>query len=87
MFCFSFYWTVVLLASSVCPLMEKAESCISLLMGGTGGGKSEMFGWHHQLDGDEFEQALGVGDGQGSNGVAKSWIPLSELNWGQGFAQ
>ena len=25
-----------------------------------------MFGWHHQLDRHEFEQALGVGDGQGS---------------------
>ena len=25
-----------------------------------------MFGWHHQHDGHEFEQALGVGDGQGS---------------------
>ena len=25
-----------------------------------------MIGWHHQLDGHEFEQALGVGDGQGS---------------------
>ena len=24
----------------------------------------EMVGWHHQLDGHEFEQALGVGDGQ-----------------------
>ena len=23
-----------------------------------------MVGWHHQLDGQEFEQALGVGDGQ-----------------------
>ena len=23
-----------------------------------------MFGWHHQLDGHEFEQAPGVGDGQ-----------------------
>ena len=22
--------------------------------------------WYHQLDGQEFEQALGVGDGQGS---------------------
>ena len=28
--------------------------------------EDEMVGWHHQLDGDEFEQALGVGDGQGS---------------------
>ena len=25
-----------------------------------------MVGWHHQLDGHEFEQALGVGDKQGS---------------------
>ena len=28
--------------------------------------ENEMVGWHHQLDGCEFEQALGVGDGQGS---------------------
>ena len=25
-----------------------------------------MIGWHHQLNGHEFEQALGVGDGQES---------------------
>ena len=25
-----------------------------------------MVGWHHRLDGHEFEQAQGVGDGQGS---------------------
>ena len=25
-----------------------------------------MVGWHHRLDGHKFEQALGVGDGQGS---------------------
>ena len=25
-----------------------------------------MVGWHHQLDGHEFEQAPGVSDGQGS---------------------
>ena len=29
-----------------------------------------MVGWHHQLDGHEFEQALGLGDGQG--GVLQS---------------
>ena len=28
--------------------------------------EDEMVGWHHQLDGHEFEQALGVGDGQPS---------------------
>ena len=25
-----------------------------------------MVGWHYRLDGHEFEQALGVGEGQGS---------------------
>ena len=25
-----------------------------------------MVGWHHRLDGLKFEQALGLGDGQGS---------------------
>ena len=28
-------------------------------------GQQRMVGWHHQLDGHEFEQALGIGDGQG----------------------
>ena len=28
--------------------------------------EDEMVGWHHGLDGHEFEQALRVGDGQGS---------------------
>ena len=28
--------------------------------------EDEMVGWHHQLDGREFEQAPGVGDGQES---------------------
>ena len=40
--------------------------------------EDEMFAWHHQLDGHEFEQALGIGDGQGSpraavHEFAKSW--------------
>ena len=40
-----------------------------------------MVGWHHQLNGHEFEQALGVGDGQGSvtvHGVAKSQTQLTD---------
>ena len=28
--------------------------------------EDEMVGWYHQLGGQEFEQAPGVGDGQGS---------------------
>ena len=27
--------------------------------------EDEMIGWHHQFNRHEFEQALGVGDGQG----------------------
>ena len=27
--------------------------------------EDEMAGWHHRLNGREFKQALGVGDGQG----------------------
>jgi len=33
----------------------------------------EMVGWHHRLDGHEFEQALGVGDGQGSLACCSLW--------------
>ena len=32
-----------------------------------------MVGWHHQLDGHEFEQALGVVDGQGSLACCSPW--------------
>ena len=33
--------------------------------------EDEMVGWHHRLDGHEFGQALGVGDGQGSLACCK----------------
>ena len=33
----------------------------------------EMVGWHHQLDGHELEQTLGVGDGQGSLECCSPW--------------
>ena len=32
-----------------------------------------MVGWYHQLNGHEFEQALGVGDGQGSLACCSAW--------------
>ena len=35
--------------------------------------EDEMVGWHHWLDGHEFEQALGVGDGQGSLVCCSPW--------------
>ena len=45
--------------------------------------EDEMAGWHHRLNGHEFEQALGVADGQGSlgaavHGVTKSQTQLSD---------
>ena len=44
--------------------------------------EDEMVGWHHRLNGHEFEQVPGVGDGQGSwhaavHGVSKSQAQLS----------
>ena len=35
--------------------------------------EDEMVGWHHRLDGYEFEQALGVGDEQGGLACCVSW--------------
>ena len=35
--------------------------------------EDEMVGWHHQLDGCEFGQTLGVGDGQGDLACCSSW--------------
>ena len=35
--------------------------------------EDEIVGWHHRLDGQEFEQALGVGDGQGSQVCCSPW--------------
>ena len=35
--------------------------------------KGEMVGWHHRLDGHEFEQAPGVGDGRGRLACCSPW--------------
>ena len=35
--------------------------------------EDEMIGWHHQLNGHEFEQAPGVADGQGSLASYSPW--------------
>ena len=53
--------------------------------------EDEMVGWHHQLDGHEFEQVPGVGDGQGSlvccslwghkESAMTKWLNWTELNW------
>ena len=43
-----------------------------------------MVGWHHWLDGHEFEQAPGVGEGQGNLSYCSPWsrkeLDVNELN-------
>ena len=53
--------------------------------------EDEMAGWHHWLDGHEFEWTPGVGDGQGGLACCNSWghkesdtterLNWTELNW------
>ena len=73
-------------------LMRRADSLKkTLMLGGAGGRKrrgqqDEMAGWHHRLDGHEFEWTPGVGDGQGSLVCCDSWVckelDMTEwLNW------
>ena len=40
--------------------------------------EDEMVGWYHQLNGHEFEQAPGAGDGQGSLHVAVHGVAESQ---------
>ena len=39
--------------------------------------EDEMVGWHHQLNGHEFGQTPGVGDGQGGLACCDSWVTKS----------
>ena len=48
--------------------------------------EDEMVGWHHQLNGHEFEQAPGVGDGRGGLACYSPWgrkelDTTEQLNW------
>ena len=48
--------------------------------------EDEMVGWHHWLNGCEFEQALGVADGQGNLACCDQWgckelDTTEQLNW------
>ena len=59
--------------------MQRVDSLEkTLMLGGIGAEEKgttedEMAGWHHQLDGHEFERTLGVGDGQGGLASCYSW--------------
>ena len=76
-------------------LMQRVDSLEkTLMLGGIGGRRrrgrtteDEMAGWHHRLNGCEFEWTLGDGDGQGGLASWNSWgcrvehVWATELNW------
>ena len=57
-------------------LMQRTDSLEKTLKLGKTDGRiteDEMVGWHHRLDEPEFEQAPGIGDGQGSLACCSPW--------------
>ena len=84
-------------AEAEAPILWPADSLEKTLMLGKTessrrrGWQDEMVGWHHQLNGLVFEQALGVDDGQGSLTCYSPWgckesdmteqLNWTELNW------
>ena len=63
-------------------LMQRTDSFEkTLMLGKIEGGQEkgttedEMVGWHHWLNGHEFEQALGDGGGQGNLACCSPWGP------------
>ena len=46
--------------------------------GGEVGDKDEIVGWHHRLNGHEFEQTLGDNEGQGSLVCCSPWVIESD---------
>ena len=60
-------------------LMQRGADSLekTLMLGKTEGRRrgqqDEMVGWHDRLNGHEFEQALGDGDGQGSLVCCSPW--------------
>ena len=66
-------------APILCHLMRWADSLEKTLMLGKiegrrrGRQRMRMVGWHHRLDGHEFEQTVGDSEGQGSLVCCSSW--------------
>ena len=80
---FSLRW-VIYIISDLFVVVIQSLSCVQLFGTDPDSGKDrkqeemgmteyEMVGWCHQLNGHEFEQALGVGDGQGSLVCCSPW--------------
>ena len=72
-------WTERRSSQSILMEINPEYSLEGLMLGKTrrqeekGTTEDEMVGWHHRLDGREFEQAPGVGDGQGSLACCTPW--------------
>ena len=65
-------------------LIRRTDSLEKTLMLGTT--EYEMVGWHHQLNGHEFEWIPGVGDGQGGLACCSPWAhkesdTTEQVNW------
>ena len=73
-------WTLKVKLQYFGHLMRRVDSLEkTLLLGGIGGRRrrgqreDKMARWHHQLNGHEFEQTPGVGDGQEGLVCCDSW--------------
>ena len=63
--------------------LKDSDSGEDLRQEDKGAAEDEMVGWHHQPDGDEFDQVPGVSNGQGSLACCsprgdKSWTRLRD---------
>ena len=84
-------WMLKLKLQSFGHIMWRTDSFEKTLMlgmieGGRRGWQDEMVGWHHWLNGHEFEQAPGAGDRHGSLASCSPWgrkeSDVTEgLNW------
>ena len=74
-------------------LIRRTDSLEKTLMLGKeekGTTEDEMVGWHHRLEGHEFGQTSGAGDGQGSLVCCSRWgrkesDTTERLNWTEDF--
>ena len=58
---------------SVPPIFGVLEARILKWFEEKGVTEDEMSGWHHQLNGHDFERTLGDGEGQGSLACCGPW--------------